>query len=281
MRNLYYCLLLTAALTLTCTAGDTTAAPAGDARSPADAASARAPEPLAAEPPQKAGDGPAPAATPPAPAPETPQAAQAAGAPQALPEASAQRALPPLRTLLTSPFGPRAMPGWLGRGGKPVRMHNAIDIRARIGWPVVAFKGGTVRQAGPNGALGLSVLIRQDDGMTAYYGHLGKIRVSAGQRIEEGTPVGEVGCTGRTTGAHLHFGLHRADGTAVDPLPFLERAEQVLRPAPEQIPAVLEAQACSGPVLRGRNGLPVRMNREFLRRLDSYTPPPIPSWGSR
>lgn len=270
MRNLCYCLLLTAALTLTSTAGDTPAASAGDAPSPADAASARAPEPLAAEPPQKDGDGPAPAAaTPPA------------RAPQALPGASAQRALPPLRTLLTSPFGPRAMPGWLGRGGKPVRMHNAIDIRARIGWPVVAFKGGTVRQAGPNGALGLSVLVRQDDGMTAYYGHLGKIRVSAGQRIEEGTPVGEVGCTGRTTGAHLHFGLHRADGTAVDPLPFLERAEQVLRPAPEQIPPVLEAQACSGPVLRGRNGLPVRMNRELLRRLDSYTPPPIPSWGSR
>ncbi|MBO4301340.1 MAG: M23 family metallopeptidase [Desulfovibrio sp.] len=198
-----------------------------------------------------------------------------------IPQTDAQQKLPPLRSLITSPFGPRAMPGWLGRGGKPLRMHYGIDIRARIGWPVVSFKDGTVKQAGPNGSLGLAVVIHQKDGMTAYYGHLGKVMVNVGQSVTAGTIVGHVGCTGRTTGVHLHFSLHKGDGTAVNPLPFLERAEQLLRPTSEQIPAVLEAQACHGPVVRGRNGLPVRMNRAFLRQLDSYTPPPIPAWNSR
>ncbi len=192
-----------------------------------------------------------------------------------------ERSLPPLRVLITSPFGPRAMPGWLGRGGKPLRMHNGIDIRARMDWPVVAFKAGTVWHAGPHGALGLTVIVQQVDGMKAYYGHLGKILVKVGQYVTEGTPVGHVGCTGRTTGAHLHFGLHNDQGVSVDPLPFLNKTEQLLCPAPDQIPDVLEAQSCGGAVIRGRNGLPIRLNRSLLRRLDSYTPPPIPSWGNK
>ncbi len=215
----------------------------------------------------------------PQPAPVNPVAPDM---PSATPSATGvERSLPPLRVLITSPFGPRAMPGWLGRGGKPVRMHNGIDIRARIDWPVVAFKSGTVRLAGPNGALGLSVIVQQDDGMKAYYGHLGKILVKVGQHVTEGTPVGHVGCTGRTTGAHLHFGLHNAQGAPVDPLPLLDRAEQLLRPSQEQIPAVLEAQSCGGLIIRGRNGLPVRFDRGLLRKLDSYSPPPIPAWGSK
>lgn len=191
--------------------------------------------------------------------------------------------LPPLRTMITSPFGLRPMPTWLGRGSKPIQRHNGIDIRARVGWPVVAFRAGMVLQAGSSGALGVAVVIRQDDGMTAYYGHLSKTLVEVGQHVDTGIPVGYVGCTGRTTGAHLHFGLHEADGTPIDPLPFLEHAEQVLRPKPEQIPAILDGQACSGsgPVVRGRHGLPVRINRALLKRLDAYTPPEIPAWHSR
>ena len=62
-------------------------------------------------------------------------------------------------------------------------------------------------------------------------------------------------------------------------MPFLQTADQVLRPAPADIPPVLEAQSC-GPVLRGPDGRPSRMG-DVLKNLDNYTPPPIPSWNER
>ena len=192
---------------------------------------------------------------------------------------SAKRTLPPLRVLITSPFGNRRMPGWLSRHGLVMRDHAGIDIRARMGWPITAFKPGTVIRAGENGALGISVDIKQDDGMTARYGHMSKTVAKSGQRVEAGEPVGLVGCTGRTTGAHLHFGLLDASGKSVDPMPFLHSADEVLRPAPEDIPPVLEAQSC-GPVQRGPNGRPVHLG-EMLKKMDSYTPPPIPKWNER
>ena len=193
--------------------------------------------------------------------------------------ASAERTLPPLRELVTSPFGNRRMPGWLSRRGLVMRDHAGIDIRARMGWPVTAFKPGTVVRAGDNGAMGISVDIKQDDGMTARYGHMSKTLVKKGQLVEAGEPVGLVGCTGRTTGAHLHFGLLDAAGKAVDPLPYLHSADQVLHPDPADIPAILEAQSC-GPVQRGPNGHPVRLG-EMLKKMDNYSPPPLPAWNER
>jgi len=88
--------------------------------------------------------------------------------------------------------------------------------------------------------------------------------------------VGLVGCTGRTTGAHLHFGLRDAAGKMVDPSPYLHSADELLRPDPADIPPVIEAQSC-GPVMRGPNGRPTRLGNT-LKKLDDYTPPPIPTW---
>ena len=202
-----------------------------------------------------------------------------AGDPQNQPPAEALHTLPPLRELVTSPFGNRRMPGWLSRRGLVMRDHAGVDIRARMGWPVTAFKPGKVVRAGDNGAMGISVDIKQDDGMTARYGHMSKTLAKSGQRVEAGETVGLVGCTGRTTGAHLHFGLHDAAGKAVDPLPYLHSADEVLRPDPASIPEVLEAQSC-GPVQRGPNGRPVRLG-EMLKKMDSYSPPPLPAWNER
>ena len=196
-----------------------------------------------------------------------------------LPSVLAPRQLPPLKELLTSPFGPRRMPTWLSRRGMVVRDHSGIDLRARLDWPVVAFRGGKVMLAGKDGLSGIVVDILQDDGMTARYAHLGKTLVKKGQEVTQGTPVGLVGCTGRTTGAHLHFGLRDASGKLVDPLPFLTRGEDVLRPAPEDIPEQLTPQTC-GPVVRGRDGRPARAGRS-LKELEDYTPPPIPRWEDR
>ena len=200
------------------------------------------------------------------------------GATVAPPLSAAREAgkLPPLAEMITSPFGRRRMPGWLSRRGMVMREHSGLDIRARLGWTVLAFDGGMVSHAGPLGLSGIVVEIRQDDGMTARYAHLQMVLVPAGQRVRCGEAVGLVGCTGRTTGAHLHFGLQNAKGELVDPLPYLRSAEQLLRPAPEQIPAELTPQQC-GPVIRGRNGRPARVGD--LKALENYSPPPLPAWG--
>lgn len=218
--------------------------------------------------------------TEPEPLPAMPESAH----PGPAVDARASRTLPPLRELITSPFGNRRMPGWLSRRGVVMRDHGGVDIRAHMGWPVAAFKPGTVIRSGENGPLGISVDVRQEDGMTARYGHMSKTLVKTGQRVTAGEAVGLVGCTGRTTGAHLHFGLLDASGKAVDPLPYLHSADEVLRPDPADIPPVIEAQSC-GPVLRGPNGRPVRIGNTrlgtTLKDLDSYTPPPIPTWDQR
>ena len=189
------------------------------------------------------------------------------------------RQLPPLAEMLTSPFGPRRMPTWLSRRGMVVREHSGIDLRARLGWPVVANKGGKVIHNGEDGLSGIVVEIRQDDGMTARYAHLEKTLTRKGQDVQKGEKIGLVGCTGRTTGAHLHFSLRNAAGNLVDPLPFLTRAEDVLRPDPDTIPEELTPQAC-GPVIRGRDGRPARLGRS-LKELENYSPPPIPGWGEK
>ena len=245
-----------------------------------DASLPQSPQPDALQPDiTKADTQQAPASTETTGAQTTPSDQQNPPAASEADAASGQRSLPPLGELITSPFGNRRMPGWLSRRGMVMRDHVGIDIRARMGWPITAFKPGIVVRAGENGAMGISVDIKQDDGMTARYGHMSKTLAKSGQRVEAGEPVGLVGCTGRTTGAHLHFGLHDAAGKAVDPLPYLHSADEVLRPDPADIPAVLEAQSC-GPVQRGPNGRPVRLG-EMLKKMDSYSPPPLPVWNER
>ena len=186
--------------------------------------------------------------------------------------------LPPLKEMITSPFGVRKVPGWLSRRGAVMRQHNGVDIRARVGWPVVAFRDGTVLHAGPHGLSGLHVSIRHEDGMSSGYAHLSKILVSAGQRVRQGEKIGLVGCTGRTTGAHLHFALYAANREAIDPLGYLHSAQEVLRPTPEQIPAKLTPQQCRGPVMRGRYGHPVRLRIPDFKALERFRPPALPVW---
>lgn len=114
------------------------------------------------------------------------------------------------------------------------RIHDAIDIMAPAGTPVVAAGPGRVEKLyfSPGGG-GISAYIRSDDGRWLYYyAHLNGYApgLREGQRLERGAPVGVVGWTGNASpdGPHLHFAvLHMApgqkwyQGTAVNPYPLL------------------------------------------------------------
>jgi len=118
----------------------------------------------------------------------------------------------PARGVLTSGYG------W--RWG---RMHRGIDIAADVGTPIYAAADGVIEFAGWNaGGYGNMIEIRHADGSMTRYAHLNRISVRSGQRVEQSQQIGEMGSTGYSTGPHLHFEVHLAQGT-VNPISYLPR----------------------------------------------------------
>ncbi len=116
------------------------------------------------------------------------------------------------------------------------RVHDAIDIMAPAGTPVVAASEGIVEKLffSPGGG-GITVYVRSPDRQWVYYyAHLQEYApgLTEGQRVDKGARLGSVGNTGNASaaGPHLHFAVHRMDreddwhgGTPVNPYPLLAR----------------------------------------------------------
>ena len=114
------------------------------------------------------------------------------------------------------------------------RRHDAIDIMAPVGRPVVAAAPGTVEKLFfSEGGGGTTVYIRSDDQRWMYYyAHLSAYApgLHERQRLLRGAPVGFVGTSGNANpaGPHLHFAINRMEpgerwwqGTAINPYPLL------------------------------------------------------------
>ena len=102
-------------------------------------------------------------------------------------------------------FGPR-------RG----RRHQGIDMPLKTGDPVYATFTGRVRVSNYMGGFGNLIIIRHENGIETFYGHLSKRKVEAGDWVNAGDVIGLGGSTGRSTGPHLHFET-RYNGFAFDP----------------------------------------------------------------
>jgi len=100
------------------------------------------------------------------------------------------------------------------------KFHNGVDIRAKIGTWVGAAADGVVIYAGSAGGYGLCVKIKHADGYETLYAHLSKIFVRPGQKVLAGKLIAKTGCTGRSTGPHLHFSIFK-NGKVEDPLDYL------------------------------------------------------------
>lgn len=105
-------------------------------------------------------------------------------------------------------------------------MHAGLDLAAPARTPVLATAAGTVSVAGWNGEYGNFVEIQHDFGLATRYGHLTRIDVRVGQRVERRQPVGLLGSTGRSTGPHVHYEV-TVDGRAVDPARYVEAMRHV------------------------------------------------------
>jgi murein DD-endopeptidase MepM/ murein hydrolase activator NlpD len=121
----------------------------------------------------------------------------------------------PTSGYVTSGYGNRTSP-FTGRE----QFHAGLDIAADFGTTVVAPARGRVVFSGMNGPFGRMIEIDHGYGLRTHFAHLASAAVKQGQTVERGTPIGEVGSTGRSTGPHLHYGVE-VNGRTVDPTDYI------------------------------------------------------------
>jgi murein DD-endopeptidase MepM/ murein hydrolase activator NlpD len=107
-----------------------------------------------------------------------------------------------------------------GFGIRNGAMHSGVDIAAPVGTPVLAADSGVVIFSGTLHGYGNTVIIRHDDGYATVYAHNAHNLVGENARVASGQQIGEIGRSGRTTGANLHFEVRR-DNVAQNPLAYL------------------------------------------------------------
>lgn len=102
------------------------------------------------------------------------------------------------------------------------RLHKGVDIGAREGAPIRAVAPGLVAYS-DNGSRGYGnlLMVVHADETVAFYAHCRALLVFAGQQVRAGQTIAEVGTTGITHGAHLHFEL-RVEGAPTDPLSLFD-----------------------------------------------------------
>ena len=99
-------------------------------------------------------------------------------------------------------------------------VHEGIDFPARSGTPIVAAAGGVVISAEYHHEYGNMLDIDHGNDIVTRYAHASQLHANVGDIVKRGQLIAEVGSTGRSTGAHLHFEV-RVKGMAQDPHKFL------------------------------------------------------------
>ncbi len=116
---------------------------------------------------------------------------------------------------IASGFGSRIDPVY-----KTVKFHYGLDFAAPQGTPIYATADGTITTAGSTGnGYGNHVIINHGYGYETLYGHMVRVKARNGQIIKRGEVIGWVGSTGKSTGPHCHYEVHKY-GDKIDPIYF-------------------------------------------------------------
>jgi len=133
---------------------------------------------------------------------------------------------------IASGFGYRIDPVY-----KTTKFHAGLDFAAPQGTPIYATAEGVVSTAGNTGnGYGNHVIINHSYGYETLYGHMVRVKVHGGQAVKRGEVIGWVGSTGKSTGPHCHYEVHK-NGTKIDPIYFFyndltpEQFDQILKKA--------------------------------------------------
>lgn len=123
---------------------------------------------------------------------------------------------------------------------KTTRFHAGLDFTAPQGTPIYATANGTIKIAGNQGnGFGNHVVINHGYGYETLYGHMFKVKARSGQRVKRGEIIGYVGSTGKSTGPHCHYEVHK-NGRPIDPVYFFYNDL-----TPEQFDRMLKMAAAS------------------------------------
>ena len=131
----------------------------------------------------------------------------------------------PVDVMVGSGFGFRADP-FTGRAA----LHTGLDFPTEVGTPVHAAAGGVVRLSEYHPEYGNLIVLDHGNGLVTRYAHNSKVLVRVGDLIKRGQVISEVGTTGRSTGAHLHFEV-LVDEVPQDPAKFLAGGGEALATA--------------------------------------------------
>ena len=124
------------------------------------------------------------------------------------------------KALLRTPVDGARLSSGFGKRRHPIsgytRMHKGVDFAAPTGTPIYAAGDGVVEAAGWLGGYGNYVRVRHNSTYKTAYAHLSRIEVKPGQRVSQRDVIGRIGSTGRSTGPHLHYEVHK-NGRQVNP----------------------------------------------------------------
>jgi len=127
------------------------------------------------------------------------------------------------RMLMRTPVNGARLSSRFGRRKHPVlgyrKSHTGVDFAAPRGTPIMAAGTGTIIRANRFSTYGNYVSIRHSDGYVTAYAHMkGFARgIKKGRRVMQGQTIGYVGTTGRSTGPHLHYEVHKK-GRKINPM---------------------------------------------------------------
>ncbi|WP_313002533.1 M23 family metallopeptidase [Chryseobacterium gleum] len=101
-----------------------------------------------------------------------------------------------------------------------MQFHKGLDIAVAYGSDVRAAAAGTVIFSGQKGGYGNCVIVSHGNGLATLYGHLSELISKVNDKVKVGQVIAKSGNTGRSTGPHLHYEVHK-NNTPVNPKLFM------------------------------------------------------------
>jgi hypothetical protein len=106
--------------------------------------------------------------------------------------------------------------------------HSGIDLALPENTTLRSIADGVVdRVYDGTGLIGKGLSVQMPDGTRAIYGHMNEVKAHVGDHLNAGDIVGLSGNTGNSTGPHLHFGLKDANGSVLDPTPYVDKLASI------------------------------------------------------